>query len=105
MIRTKATIKVLDPVEEGISKATGNAWKSQSLVLEHSDLDGKTHTIAVKTMTKDVITALEGATIGMEIEAGLHYQANAREWTNKEGKQCIFRGTDIFLFEVKLLTF
>lgn len=103
MIRTPAVIKVLDPVEEGVSKATGNAWKSQTAVLELTDLDGKTHNIAVKTMRSDVITALEDARVGMEIEAGLVYQANAREWTNKDGKKCIFRGTDVFLFEVKLM--
>lgn len=105
MIKTKATIKVLDPMEEGVNKATGNAWQSQSVVLELSDLDGKTHTIAAKTMKSDVIKTLSEATIGMEVEAGLQYQANAREWTNKEGKKCIFRGTDVFLFEVKLLEF
>ncbi len=105
MIRTTATIKVLDPVEEGVSKATGNPWKSQTMVLEIPDIDGKTHTIAAKTMKEDVISTLANAHIGMECKVGLVYQANAREWTNKEGKKCIFRGTDIFLYEVELSEF
>lgn len=105
MLKTKATIKVLDTAESGVSKSTGNAWQAQSMVLEIPDLDGKTHTIAVKTLNAKCIETLANATIGMECEVGLVLSATAREWTDKEGNKHLSRGTDILLYDVALLTF
>lgn len=104
MLKTKAIIKVLDAAESGTSKSTGNPWQTQTAVLEISDLDGKSHTIAVKTFNTKVIETLSTATIGMECEVGLVLSANAREWKDKEGNQHIFRGTDIALVDCAMLT-
>lgn len=99
-MKIKATINMICPKEEGISKATGNKWQSQELVLEMAEtIDGKEvrSTIATRTMNQQIIETLSKAMEGDEVEADLGCQARARSFIRKDGTEAIIRSTEVFL--------
>lgn len=91
-------ITLLTPVEQGISKATGNPWKAKDVVIETTEPDGWRNTIALHTMNNECIDILEKCMEGDTIKVDVLFTAKAREYNGR-----IFRSTDVGMRKVVIV--
>lgn len=101
-MKIKAIINLMCATESGVSKATGNPWKSKECVLEINDGNEYKSTIAARTMNTDVIAKMEKAQEGDEVTCEVRFFARAREFARKDGTSGIIRNVEcnLMAFEI-----
>ncbi len=104
-MKIKVVISVLDAVRSGISKSTGNEWKSQEFVGRYKEEDGTEGTIAISTMNHDVIKVLETCSVGNEVLLDVAFASKARVFTRKDGTEGVIRSTECYVKSIEPLTF
>lgn len=102
-MKIKSVINLLGATESGVSKATGNPWKSKEVVIEFkNDGDAVASTMALKTFNTNCIETLEQCVEGDSIIANVTTRANYREFTRADGTSGGIRSTDCFLDGVEV---
>ena len=98
-MKINGRIQMLCPVETGISRATGNKWQHQYVVLvfgeEHAD------TLACHTFNDELIAKL--ATMKQDDKAvfTIGTRSEARTFTRKDGSEGVQRSTDCLLLRIE----
>lgn len=94
-MRTKATIKILEPTKSGISRSTGNPWQSKDCVMEVAEADGGNDIVACRVWNKSVIDQLDRCEVGDVVDIDMRIYTKARPFTYKDGTQGIDRSNEI----------
>lgn len=102
-MKTKAVISLLDATQSGISKSTGNPWVKKECVIELCDETGHRDTLAVQTMSEQVVKVLEGCVKGDEVVMDLGFNSRARVFLRKDGSEGVIRQTEVYVKSVEVV--
>lgn len=93
-MKIKGKINLICAVESGVSKATGNPWKSREIVIEFEDGGFGPSTMALRTMNEEVIKTLETCLEGDEVEVDVFFRSDYREFHRQDGSIGCVRNTN-----------
>lgn len=102
-MKIKGKICLLDAIQTGVSKSTGNPWTSKEFVVEVTDESGHRDTFAVKTMNAEVVKVLEGCMKGDTVCIDLGFSSRAKVFIRKDGTEGVIRQTEIYAKSVEVM--
>lgn len=101
-MKIKGKINLICATESGVSKATGNPWKSKEIVIEIEEDGYASSTMALRTMNEEVIKTLEKCLEGDEVEVDVFFRSDYREFHRQDGSigcvrntNCSIRGLEV----------